>query len=170
MLTGNEILQRMATGDIVIEPFDRDRLNPNSYNIRLADELLVYEDAVLDPHHEPRTKALRIPPEGMVLRPGQLYIGSTVEYTETSGLIPCIDGRSSVGRLGIFLHVTAGFGDIGFRGRWTLEIAVLRPVRVYPGMEIGQIYYELPDGEITQTYAGRYQDQMEATASRFFEG
>lgn len=170
MLTANEILLQRSIGNIVIEPFNEAQMNPNSYNVRLADELLIYEDAILDPHHKPRTKALRIPPEGLVLQPGQLYIGSTVEYTETQNLIPCIDGRSSVGRLGIFLHVTAGFGDVGFRGRWTLEIAVLRPVRVYPGMEIGQIYYEVPDGEITQTYAGRYQDQLEATASRYFEG
>ena len=168
MLTGHEITEQMRRGNIVIRPYNPEQLNPNSYNVRLSDELLIYEDAILDPKHEPKTAGIRIPPEGFVLQPGQLYIGSTEEYTETRGFVPCIDGRSSVGRLGIFLHVTAGFGDIGFCGKWTLEIAVLKPVRVYPGMQIGQIYYEKPDGKIAAEYAGRYQHQNGATASRFY--
>lgn len=169
MLTGNEIMQRRACGDIQIVPFNPAQLNPNSYNLRLADEIVIYNEAVLDSHKVNKTEKIRIPPEGIVLSPGRVYLASTEEWTETYNLIPCIDGRSSVGRLGIGIHMTAGFGDIGFKGRWTLEIYVQQPVRVYAGDELCQIYYELPDGEITDTYHGKYQGQNGTVESRMWQ-
>lgn len=169
ILTGNEIKQRMASGDIVIHPYSEGQLGPNSYNLRLHREMLVYREAVLDPKQDNRTVKIIIPPEGYVLRPGRVYIASTVEWTETKNLVPMLIGRSSVGRLGLAVHVTAGFGDIGFRGRWTLELAATEPVRVYPGMEICQIYYHTVQGQILAEYHGKYVGQEVATPSRLYQ-
>lgn len=169
ILTGNEIRQRMASGDITIEPFRPEQLGPNSYNLCLQDRMLVYTEAVLDPKQDNRTREIIIPPEGYVLKPGRVYIASTEEWTETRNLVPMLIGRSSVGRLGLAVHVTAGFGDIGFRGRWTLELAATEPVRVYPWMEICQIYYHTVQGEILDEYAGKYVGQEVATPSRLYQ-
>lgn len=169
ILSANEIRQRISVGEIKIQDFDEARLGPNSYNLRLDEDLMVYKEAVLDPRQDNRTNIVHIPAEGMVLHPGQLYLASTMEYTETHGLVPMIVGRSSVGRLGLGVHVTAGFGDVGFRGRWTLEMVATEPVRVYPGMEICQIYYHTICGVILDEYVGKYVGQQAATPSRLFQ-
>lgn len=169
ILTGNEIKQRIASGDIVIHPYNEEQLGPNSYNLRLHRDMLAYREAVLDPKQDNRTAKIIIPPEGYVLRPGRVYIASTVEWTETRNLVPMLIGRSSVGRLGLAVHVTAGFGDVGFKGKWTLEMVATEPVRVYPGMEICQIYYHTVQGEILDEYAGKYAGQETATPSRLYQ-
>jgi len=106
---------------------------------------------------------------GLVLIPGRLYIGSTVEYTETHDCVPCIEGRSSVGRLGINIHATAGFGDVGFKGTWTLEISVVEPVRIYPGVQICQISYDTVVGEIMPYTSEKYLGQREPRPSRMWK-
>lgn len=111
-----------------------------------------------------------IPEDGYILYPGVLYLGSTIESTWAKDLIPAIDGRSSTGRLGIEIHRTAGFGDIGFEGTWTLEITTVHPVKIYPGQELCQIYFEKPDGDTSITYKGRYQNQDGIVASRMYQG
>lgn len=169
ILTGNEIRQRRASGDIVIEPYNPAQLGPNSYNLCLHPKMLVYTEAVLDPKMHNRTHEITIPPEGYILKPGRVYIASTDEWTETYNLVPMLVGRSSVGRLGLAVHVTAGFGDIGFQGRWTLEMVATEPVRVYPGMKICQIYYHTVCGEILDEYAGKYVGQEVATPSRLWQ-
>lgn len=168
MLTGNEILLQVRAKRLTIEPFDPDCIGPNSYDVHLAPEMWVYCEAVLDTRRDNRGRAFKIPPEGLVLRPGVLYLGSTEEYTESPDLVPMYEGRSSMGRLGVCSHITAGFGDIGFRGRWTLEISVVQPVRVYAGIRIGQLFFHRPDGEILHRYAGKYQGQAQTTASRAY--
>ena len=117
ILSGHEIRQQLGE-NIHIDPFDDKRVNPNSYNLSLHDELLVYEEVVLDMRKSNRVARVHIPEEGLVLTPNQLYLGRTVERTETHNLVPMIEGRSSIGRLGLFVHVTAGFGDVGFAGYW----------------------------------------------------
>lgn len=169
ILTGNEIRQRMAAGDIIIHPYNDQQLGPNSYNLCLSNKILIYTEAVLDPRRNNRTREITIPPEGYVLKPGRVYIASTEEWTETRNLVPMLIGRSSVGRLGLAVHVTAGFGDIGFRGRWTLELAATEPVRIYPGMEICQIYYHTVQGQILAEYRGKYVGQEAPTASRLYQ-
>ena len=134
ILSGSEILRRMGE-DIEIEPFNQSQLNPNSYNLTLHNELMVYEEVVLDMAKANRVRRIEIPTEGLVLSPNQLYLGRTAERTVTHNLVPQIEGRSSVGRLGLFVHVTAGFGDVGFAGYWTLEIFAVQPVRIYPGRQ-----------------------------------
>ncbi len=157
ILSGKEIANRIG-GDIVIDPYDPKRLNPNSYNLSLHDELIVYDEVVLDMKKDNAFRKMSIPEEGLVLEPHRLYLGRTVEYTETRGLVPMLEGRSSVGRLGLFVHVTAGFGDVGFKGFWTLEIFCVQPIRIYAGVEICQIYYHSIDGEYDTYSSGKYQD------------
>lgn len=128
------------------------------------------ESAVLPPldmHEENETIEFEIPEEGFVLQPGVLYIGRTVERTWTDKYIPMINGRSSGGRLGISIHICAGFGDIGFDGTWTLEITCVEPVRIYPNSEIAQVCFFKPYGKVKDLYRGRYFQQEDATASRF---
>jgi dCTP deaminase len=103
-----------------------------------------------------------------VIQPDQLYLGRTVERTETHGFVPMIEGRSSVGRLGLFVHVTAGFGDVGFCGHWTLEMFAVQPVRIYPGVPICQIFYHDVRGEITE-YCSKYQHNTDIQPSFLFK-
>jgi len=156
ILTGREILKKLGT-DIKIEPYNPDLLNPNSYNLCLDKDLLVYSSFPLDMKKPNPVEKLTIPEEGLLLEPGKLYLGRTIEYTETHNLVPMLEGRSSIGRLGMFVHITAGFGDVGFKGFWTLEIQVIHPLRVYSGVQICQIFYHTVAGEIEEYKSGKYQ-------------
>ena len=168
ILTGDEINRRMGT-DIQIDPFEERNLNPNSYNLSLHDEIMTYEEVVLDMRKCNRIKRLTIPRAGLTLQPNKLYLGRTVERTETHNLVPMIEGRSSIGRLGLFVHVTAGFGDVGFCGYWTLEMFAIQPVRVYPGVSICQIFYHEVVGAVTEyKKSGKYQDNHDIQPSLLF--
>ncbi|MCA9012953.1 MAG: dCTP deaminase [Planctomycetaceae bacterium] len=167
ILSGSEIKARLG-GDIRIEPFIEDQLNPNSYNLRLHDELLVYEEIVLDMKRANRYRRITIPPEGLVLEPNQMYLGRTVEYTETRNLVPMLEGRSSIGRLGMFVHITAGFGDVGFCGFWTLEMLAVQPVRIYAGVQVCQIFYHTVAGAITEYATGKYQRNSDIQPSLLY--
>ena len=168
ILTGSEIQARLGT-DIVIDPFSPAQLNPNSYNLTLHNELLVYEEIVLDMRRPNRYRRYEIPPEGLVLSPNQLYLGRTVERTETHNLVPMLEGRSSIGRLGLFVHVTAGFGDVGFCGFWTLEMFAVQPIRVYAGVEIAQIFYHTLQGEVREYASEKYQHNRDIQPSLLFK-
>ncbi|MDR2932511.1 MAG: dCTP deaminase [Oscillospiraceae bacterium] len=158
ILSGLEIERQIKEGRIKITPYDRRYLNPNSYNLRLHSELLVYTDDVLDMKKPLQTRKIIIPDTGLVLSPGVLYLGRTYEHTQTDYYVPMLEGRSSTGRLGLNIHVTAGFGDIGFRGYWTLEIQCVQPLRIYPMVEIGQIYYHCIEGAYFKYESDKYQD------------
>ncbi|MGD0517779.1 MAG: dCTP deaminase [Thermoguttaceae bacterium] len=168
VLSGNEINRRLG-GDILIDPFDESRLNPNSYNLTLHDELMVYEELILDMRKANRVRRLRIPPEGIVLQPNQLYLGRTAERTETHNLVPMIEGRSSIGRLGLFVHVTAGFGDVGFCGYWTLEMFAVQPIRIFAGVSICQIFYHDIQGDFTEYQSDKYQNNTDIQPSLLFK-
>lgn len=155
ILTGNEIYKEVIAGNIQIDPFDINRINPNSYNLSLGNELAIYKDDVLDMRKKSELIAIPIPDEGYKLEPNQLYLASTAETTFTDKYVPILSGRSSVGRLGISIHVTAGFGDIGFRGKWTLEIFCIKPVIIYPNVPICQIYFEDAKGQVS-LYNSKY--------------
>lgn len=144
--------------DISIEPFNEQQLNPNSYNLRLHNELLAYTNPILDMKHENFTEHIVIPQTGLTLQPNRLYLGRTVEYTKTNNLVPMLEGRSSIGRLGLFIHVTAGFGDVGFAGYWTLEIFCIQPITIYPHVEVCQIYYHTIEGDFDTYSDGKYQN------------
>ena len=167
ILSGQAIRERLGT-DILIDPFDESQLNPNSYNLQLHDELMVYEEVVLDMAKANRVRRIPIPEEGIVLSPNQLYLGRTAERTTTHQLVPQIEGRSSVGRLGLFVDVTAGFGDVGFSGYWTLEIFAVQPVRIYAGVPICQIFYHELTVEVEE-YVNKYQHNRDIQPSLLFE-
>ena len=152
ILSDRQILAARAAGEIVIEPFDRDKLGTNSYDVHLGPTLAVYDADVLDARAHNTITHFPIPGEGIVLQPGRLYLGVTHEYTETHGTVPFLEGKSSVGRLGIDIHATAGKGDVGFCNYWTLEISVSMPVRVYAGMPVGQLIYFRVSGDIENYY------------------
>ena len=155
ILSGKEIEKRLGT-DIIIEPFSKKQLNPNSYNLKLHNQLMVYTEEPLDMKRENPVSLIEIPETGYTLEPGKLYLARTVEYTETKNCVPMLEGRSSVGRLGLFIHITAGFGDVGFRGYWTLEMFCVQPVTIYPGVEICQIYYHEIEGDYAPYTGGKY--------------
>ena len=166
MLTGSQILEEIDKGRIQITPFDTTKINPNSYNVTLNHTLLTYSEEIIDFKKKNETKRIIIPESGLVLQPGVLYLGRTNEECFSDTFIPMINGRSSVGRLGMTIHITAGFGDIGWRGTWTLEIMVVKPLKIYPNIEIAQVCYFTPFGETYMQYDGRYQNQVDTTASR----
>ncbi|MCH2202570.1 MAG: dCTP deaminase [Fuerstiella sp.] len=167
ILSGSEIKAQLGK-NLSITPFSEDQLNPNSYNLRLHNELLVYEEIILDMRRPSRFRRLTIPEDGLVLQPNQLYLGRTIEQTETHNHVPMLEGRSSIGRLGLFVHVTAGFGDVGFCGHWTLEMFAVQPVRIYPGVQVCQIFYHTIDGEVTKYESSKYQHNTDIQPSMLF--
>lgn len=152
ILTDSRILEEMAKGTIKIEPFNRGDLGSNSYDVHLGKWLATYINAELDAKKHNKIEYFEIPEEGYVLQPHAFYLGVTLEYTETHAHVPFLEGKSSTGRLGIDIHATAGKGDVGFCGNWTLEISCKMPVRIYKGMPIGQLIYFPVDGEIAVKY------------------
>jgi len=152
ILTDKEILANMEKGLIKVVPFRNECLGSNSYDVHLGKTLAVYTDSVLDARRHNRVESFEIPPEGYVLTPDNFYLGVTLEYTETMAHVPFLEGKSSIGRLGIDIHATAGKGDVGFCNYWTLEISVKKPVRVYAGMPIGQLIYFDVKGDVLTPY------------------
>lgn len=168
ILSGKEIEKRLNK-DIYIDPYNPAQLNPNSYNLKLHNRMLVYDRNELDMKKENTASEIIIPEEGLLLETNKLYLGRTVEFTRTEGLVPMLEGRSSVGRLGMFIHVTAGFGDVGFAGFWTLEIFCVQPIRIYPNIEICQIYYHDILGEYDSYKSGKYQNNQGIQPSLLFK-
>ena len=152
ILSDKRILEEIERGSIVIEPFRRACLGTNSYDVHLGKYLATYKDRILDAKKHNEIIHFEIPETGFVLEPNTLYLGVTLEYTETHNHVPFLEGKSSTGRLGIDIHATAGKGDVGFCNTWTLEISVAQPVRVYAGMPIGQLIYFHVAGDIEILY------------------
>jgi len=176
MLTKTGILAAIAAGDIAINPFDEKQLNPNSYDLRLAPEYAVYEKrdsgGLIDAAKDNPIIRKRIGEEGLVLEPGELYLMATQEYTYSRCFVPGLEGRSSLGRLGVSVHATAGFGDVGFKGTWTLEVSVIRPVRIYRNMRFCQLFFEECSGPVNldiDSYTGKYNGQVSPKPSQIFK-
>ena len=168
ILSGKEIKKELNK-NIFIDPFDRSKINPNSYNLTLHNELIVYNNNILDMKKEHETSKIIIPQEGFLLEQNKLYLGRTKEYTKTKKYVPMLEGRSSVGRLGLFIHVTAGFGDVGFEGFWTLEMFCVQPIKIYPGIDICQIYYHSIKGEYSEYQSNKYQKNQGIQPSFLFQ-
>ena len=152
ILTDMQILDAIRKGEIVIDPYDRECLGTNSYDVHLGSHIATYKNHLLDARKHNQVDHMEIPEEGLIVNPGTLYLGVTKEYTETHKSVPFLEGKSSVGRLGIDIHATAGKGDVGFCNTWTLEISCTQPVRIYAGMPIGQLIYFTVDGSIERYY------------------
>jgi len=166
-LSGREIEKQLGK-KIIIETFNEKQLNPNSYNVKLHEDLLVYDENILDMKKQNKTKKITIPENGFVLEPNKLYLGRTVEYVKTDYYVPKLEGRSSIARLGIFVHICAGLGQIGSSGCWTLEIACVQPVRIYPNIEICQLFFQTIEGEY-DLYKNKYKDDREVQASLLYK-
>lgn len=152
ILSDKEILKSIEEGKILIEPYRPECLGTNSYDVHLGKWLAVYEEYELDARKHNTIRRFEIGPEGFVIKPGTLYLGVTEEYTETYHTVPFLEGKSSIGRLGIDIHATAGKGDVGFCNHWTLEISCVQPVRIYAGMPVGQLIYFHVEGDIKNYY------------------
>jgi dCTP deaminase len=145
ILTGSKISEEIETGRIVLEPFSPDQVNPNSYNYRLGPKLKVFTGMRGD---EPQFRELTLPEEGFILQPKTMYLGHTFERIGSSVYAMSLIGRSSLGRYGLFLQISANLGHTTSSHCWTLELHALRPIRVYPGMVIGQVSFWMNQGII----------------------
>lgn len=168
ILTGKEIKERVQIGDIIIAPFNESALNPNSYNFRLGNYLKVYKDEILDPKKKLEVEIINIPDEGLVLEPNKVYLGFTEEKMGSNKFVPIMSGRSSTGRLGLFVHITADLIDIGSINHWTLQMHATQKVRIYKGMPIGQVTFWKTMGEIS-LYQGKYQGSMGPMESQIWK-
>lgn len=169
ILSGVKIKEEVSNKRIIIEPFDDKLLNPNSYNYRLGDELLEIEDELIDSKSETKFKRIKLDSNGYVLKPHKLYLGSTLEFIGSNNYVTQLIGRSSIGRLGLFLQVTAPLGHIGCKLHWTLELKSVQPLRVYPGMKIGQVTFWLMDGEKKKTYENGKYNHSKPHISMFYK-
>ncbi|MFJ9034772.1 dCTP deaminase [Streptomyces sp. NPDC102274] len=167
ILTGPEIIKSAGSGKLRISPFNHEQVNPNSYNVCLGETLLTYSSDVIDAYHPNPTETTKIDNSGHVLQPDELYLGHTMEEVGSDFFVPLLFGRSSVGRLGLFVEITAPIGDIGFHGQWTLMLSPVRPLRVYPGMKIGQIMFFDTLGDV-EPYTGKYQGAVGPQESRYW--
>lgn len=156
ILTGPKIKSAVDEGSITIAPFAEGQINPNSYDLRLGNTLIVYKNQVLDTRQNNETETLTIPEEGFLLQPDKLYLGHSIETVGSNEYVPIIRGKSSTGRMGLFVHITADLIDIGSHGTFTFMLHAVQPLRVYPGMRIGQVTFWSTLGEIT-LYDGKYQ-------------
>ena len=168
MILSSEEIKAELGKNIFIEPFNEQQLGSNSYNLRLDNKVVVYKDSALDMKRKNDTKEIIIPNEGLLLRPGVLYLAKTVEYTRTEKFAPFLEGRSSTARLGLFVHVSAGFGNVGSSGCWTLELTCVQPLRIYANIEICQIYYQEVKGEITNGKS-QYHGSKQVQASLLYK-
>jgi len=179
ILSGEEIALGVKHGDILIEPFDPRNLNPASYDLTLGDQITVYKgvnpwddfgNGCLDPKQKNPTTTITMGPEGFVLSPGIGYLMHTREVVGTDLYVPALDGKSSIGRLFVMVHVTAGLGDPGFKGQYTLEVVSTYPIRLYPGMRICQVRFFTVRGHIS-LYNGHYKGDtaIGAVASHAYE-
>jgi dCTP deaminase len=164
ILTGPQIESAVGKGDIVIRPFRKRQLNPNSYDFRLGDRCCIYKETILDSAKEMKTQLLDVSSTGIILQPDRLYLFNTQETMGSKRYVPIIRGRSSVGRLGIFINITADLIDLGSINQWTLQLHSVQPVRVYPGMLIGQVTFWRTHGRRVQ-YDGKYRGRKSPVPS-----
>jgi len=165
-LSGSQIQRAVAQGQILITPFSPAQLNPNSYNYTLGSTILRLLSPEIDLLGCDEYEQLEISRSGLVLLPGECYLGHTSETFGSRLYASLITGRSSVGRKFITNHVTAGLIDVGFEGQITLEITVQRPTRVYSGVPFGQIFWFTIFGKAEPLYDGKYQHQAGPTPSQ----
>jgi dCTP deaminase len=167
ILTGSEIHRQVEGGRIRISPFDHRRVTTNSYDLTLSDTLLVYDNECLDPRRESSSQQIRIPPEGFAIEKGDFVLGATSERVGSDHYVPLLHARSSIARLGVFVHVTADLIDIGYFGRLTLQLYAANPVRLFAGMLLAQVTFWQPTGEI-RLYDGKYQGSDAPVSSKAF--
>lgn len=168
ILSGKLIEEEVMADRIVIRPFDADNINPNSYDFRLGDTIKVYKESILDTKTPNEVETIKIPKEGYLLEPDRVYLGHTVETMGSEHYVPIIRGTSSMGRLGLFVHITADLIDLGSINQYTLMLHSVQGLRVYPGMKVGQITFWEIVGEKT-LYDGKYQGSVGPAESQVYK-
>ncbi|MEU2514500.1 dCTP deaminase [Streptomyces syringium] len=156
ILTGPQITREHALGRLVLDPFDDEQVQPNSYNLALGPTLIRYTDTVLDTRRENAFETINIPDEGFVLTPDRIYLGASVEVLGSDHFVPIIRSRSGAARLGMFVHVTADLIDVGSIGQTTFQLHAVQPVRVHAGDRLAQVTFWRTLGKIV-LYDGKYQ-------------
>jgi len=152
ILTGSEIIKEVKKKNINIRPFNKHRVNPNSYNYRLGNKIKLFDhfDGEKSYFHE-----IIIPKSGMILKPYQMCLGHTYETIGSKKYAMSLIGRSSIGRLGLFIQISANLGHTTCAHRWTLELFASRSIKIYPKMTIGQVSFWTNKGK-PMTYDGKY--------------
>ena len=167
ILTGKEIAKQHKKDKIIIRPYHVEQLSPNSYDFRLGDKIMYYNDDILDSKIDNSTTMITIDESGLLLEPSRIYLGHTYETMGSNHFVPIIKGKSSLARLGLFIHITADLIDIGSINQWTLQLYAIRKIRIYPKMLIGQVTFWIPKGNIT-LYSGKYQGSKGPVSSKAF--
>lgn len=165
ILTGKEIEKQHADGTIIIEPFNIEQINPNSYDLRLGNQLLIYDEQELSPRKDNHYHIETIPEQGYVLKKNHFYLASSIEVIGGNGYVPLIHAKSGIARLGLFVHITADLIDIGFVGTTTFQLFPTLDIRVFSGMRIGQVSFWTVKGNI-ELYDGKYQGAHGPQASK----
>ena len=168
ILTGTEIQKEFNAGNITISSFAPERVTTNSYDLSLSDELLFYTDDVLDPTKKPNYKTVKIGPEGILLEKGTFCLGSSKEKIGSDKYVPILHAKSGVARVGLFVHCTADLIDIGSHGNITFQLYATLPIRLYPGMLLGQVSFWVPKGKIV-LYTGKYQSSEGAQVTKSWQ-
>ena len=178
ILSDRTIREQLAAGRLVIDPFDDALVQPSSVDVRVDREFRVFHNnrqPYIDVRRpsEDLTDLVEIGhDEPFILHPGEFVLGSTVERVAIpDDLVARLEGKSSLGRLGLLIHSTAGYIDPGWDGHITLELSnVARlPITIYAGMKIGQLSFQQLTTPVDQPYQGKYQGQRGPTASRIFK-
>lgn len=170
ILSGLKIREELQHGNVNITPFEQNLINPNSYNYRLGDILYEVVTDAIDPCKRTKYKKIKLTSKGYLLKPNRLYLASTYEKIGSSKYVTQLIGRSSMGRLGLFLQITAPLGHVGCNHNWTLELKCVQPLRIYPQMRIGQVTFWVLEGEVTTTYdTGKYNRYTKPGVSLFYK-
>lgn len=185
ILSDRTLREQLAAGRIVIEPLDESLIQPSSIDVRISNLFRVFRNhtrGVIDVKLDmvDLTELVEIPEgcdEPFMLHPGEFVLGSTLERIAVpDDLVGRVEGKSSLGRLGLLIHSTAGFIDAGFDGHITLELANVAslPITLYPGMRIGQVSFMQMTTTADRPYGSgasgsKYQGQRGPTPSRYFE-
>ena len=182
VLSDRTIREEIESGRIVIDPFEASNVQPSSVDVRVDRKLRVFHNArypyidVRQPMDDLTELVEVSDDEPFILHPGEFVLGQTLErVTLPNDLVARLEGKSSLGRLGLLIHSTAGFVDSGFSGNLTLELSNVAnlPITIYHGMPIGQISFMRMDGPVERPYGSgeagsKYQGQAEPTPSRFY--
>jgi dCTP deaminase len=168
ILTGDKIVREVKKKRIIIDPFSIEQVNPNSYNFRLGEKIKIYQNRILDVKKNNKTKTITIPKEGLILMPNVLYLGHTFEIMGSDFYVPIIRGRSSIGRMGLFINITADLIDIGSVNQWTLQLHATQPIKIYPNIQIGQVTFWKVKGDI-DLYKGKYQGSCGPMESQMYK-
>lgn len=169
ILTGKEIKKHVENGSITISPFKEEQLGHESYDYHIDSKLLEIEDIPIDPKKETSFREIKFTDDGFILNPQKIYLANTLEEIGSDKFVPLLIGNSSLGRLGLFLQITADLGNIGAKHKWTLELKAVQPIKIYPMMRVGQVSFWQPDGDLSLTYKGKYDKFSIAKSSEIYK-